>query len=223
MRTLIIGDVHGCKDELEEIVAKFGFVPGKDRLFQTGDLITRGPDSLGALEFARKWGIRSVLGNHEARFISTMNRKPSERTLKEQTYLDRLPFDHKRMLELMSEFPLWIDEPDFLLVHAGLEPGKTRLEDMARKVLLSIRSWDGIGENLDRPGDPAWFDCVTWSKTVVFGHWALGGLVVKPGIRGLDSGCVYGKSLSAWCVEEDKIYQVAAHKVYSVLKLGVLK
>ena len=223
MRTLIIGDVHGCKDELEDIVEKFGFVLGKDRLFQTGDLITRGPASFATLEFAHQLGIRSVLGNHEARFISLLNKTAAERSPKEQNYLDRLPFDHQRMLELLWDFPLWIDEPDFLLVHAGLEPGKTRLEDMQRKVLLSIRTWDGSGDDLDRPGDPAWFDCVTWPKTVVFGHWALGGLVVRPGLRGLDTGCVYGKSLSAWCVEEDRIYQVPARKVYSVLKLGELK
>ena len=217
MRTLIIGDVHGCRHELEELVSKFAPVRGKDRMFQTGDLVNRGPDSLGAARFAKEHGIQSVMGNHEWRLVSIMARKPADRNPKEQAYLTRLGADPEELAELVKDFPFWIEDPDFTLVHAGLEPGKSRLEDMARKVLLTVRTWDGRGEDMDRVGDPPWFDLVRWPRTVVFGHWALGGLVEKPGFRGLDSGCVYGKSLSGWCVEEDRIIQVPAQKAYAHL------
>lgn len=219
----MIGDVHGCKDELEEMLGKFGFVRGKDQLFQTGDMINRGPDSLGALQLAAEVGIRSVLGNHEAKLCDIMQKQAFEQSPKEQRFIERLGPDAEAVYAIVKDWPLWIDEDPFLLVHAGLEPGKSRLEDMHRKVLLSIRTWDGEGEVLDRLGDPPWFDCVHWPKTIVFGHWALGGLVVRDGLRGLDTGCVYGKFLSAWCPEENHIYQVPARKEYSPLLPGVFQ
>ena len=64
-RTLYIGDVHGCADELERIVDAFGFVRGKDTLYQTGDIINKGPDMLRALKFVKDNGILTVRGNHE--------------------------------------------------------------------------------------------------------------------------------------------------------------
>jgi len=217
MRTFIIGDVHGCLDELRLLVDSIGFDSAKDRIFQTGDMINRGPSSYGCLEFARECGIQSVMGNHEARLVQILEKPEAERTRKDHEYLKRLGSDPHRIYEIVKTWPLWIDDPAFTLVHAGLEPGKTRLEEMSHKVLLTVRTWDGKGENMDSPKDPPWFRCMQWSRTVVFGHWALGGLVVQPGFRGLDSGCVYGKALSAWCVEEDRIYQVAARREYSPL------
>ena len=52
-------------------------------------------------------------------------------------------------------------------------------------------------------------------RTVVFGHWARQGLVVKERLRGLDSGCVWGRALSAWIAEEDRIVQVEAARAYA--------
>jgi len=48
-RTLFVGDVHGCLTELEGLLNLAGFLPKRDRLFFVGDLINRGPDSLGVL------------------------------------------------------------------------------------------------------------------------------------------------------------------------------
>ena len=49
-RTLFVGDVHGCLTELEGLLNLAGFLPKRDRLFFVGDLINRGPDSLGVLK-----------------------------------------------------------------------------------------------------------------------------------------------------------------------------
>lgn len=213
MRTFFIGDVHGCRAELEDLLSILSPVKG-DRIFQTGDMINRGPDSIGALKLAQEQGICSVIGNHEARLLRLWRNPDAPRTLKDQTFLGRLGHGWQELAEQVQDWPLWIDEPQFTLVHAGLEPGKHQLEGMTPKILLTIRTWDGVGKNLDHPGDPPWFDVIQWPRTVIFGHWALGGLVCKPGIRGLDSGCVYGRHLSAWCQEEDRIYQVPAHRAY---------
>ena len=47
---------------------------------------------------------------------------------------------------------------------------------------------------------------------MVFGHWARRGLVLRPRVIGLDTGCVYGGQLSAWIAEEDRIIQVDGWK-----------
>ena len=209
-RTLYIGDVHGCADELERIVDAFGFVRGKDTLYQTGDIINKGPDMMRALKFIQDNGILTVRGNHEEHLIRMMATDESEWTDKQRARFARLPLeDWKYILEEVKTWPLWRDTPHALLVHAGLEPGKTRLEDMDPKVILSIRYWE------DKP----WFDQVQWNKTVVFGHWAKMGFVDRrPHFIGLDSGCVYGKRLTAWCPEEDKFYEVPAAREYSPVK-----
>ena len=58
------------------------------------------------------------------------------------------------------------------------------------------------------------------TRTVVFGHWARQGLVVAERVRGLDTGCVWGKQLTAWIAEEDRLVQVPAARVYSPTSLG---
>jgi bis(5'-nucleosyl)-tetraphosphatase (symmetrical) len=54
---------------------------------------------------------------------------------------------------------------------------------------------------------------------VVYGHWASAGLVREPRVRGLDTGCVWGKRLTAWIAEEDRCVHVDAARVYSASSL----
>ena len=50
--------------------------------------------------------------------------------------------------------------------------------------------------------------------TLVFGHWAQRGLVAERGVRGLDTGCVWGGRLTAWIAEEDRLVHQKAAKAY---------
>lgn len=71
MRTIIIGDIHGCSGALDVLLAHIDPVPGKDRLIFLGDLFDRGPDSFGVLkkikQLAENFGEDFILllGNHE--------------------------------------------------------------------------------------------------------------------------------------------------------------
>jgi hypothetical protein len=212
MRTLIVGDVHGCKDELEALVERFGFVPGRDRLLQTGDMISRGPDSLGALELARDLGMRSVMGNHEARLLRILAERPMDRVWKDKMFLERLGDDAVQIAAMVRDWPLWIEDEQFFLVHAGFQPGVSHPVFMDARVLLHVRTWDGEGVDMDNEDNPPWFQCDAWSKTIVFGHWANVGLVQRPGLRGLDTGCAVGGALTGWCPEENRIYQVKSNQ-----------
>lgn len=61
----VIGDLHGCYDLLERLLAKVQFDPGKDRLFSVGDLVDRGPDSIHCLQLLDEPWFYAVMGNHE--------------------------------------------------------------------------------------------------------------------------------------------------------------
>src|ERR1019366_7031386 len=75
-RTIIIGDVHGCSVELAALLDRVGFDYG-DMLVFVGDVVAKGPDSLGALDIVRRTGAILVRGNHEARLLA-WRKSPNE-------------------------------------------------------------------------------------------------------------------------------------------------
>jgi bis(5'-nucleosyl)-tetraphosphatase (symmetrical) len=215
-RRLIVGDIHGCADELAELLFRFKFMPGYDRLFSVGDVVGKGPKTREALELLRQFGAQAVIGNHEQHLLDAAASPAAKRTERHAFYLASLGRDREMWLAHIATWPLYVEEPDLIVVHAGLEPGVARLSDMNRRVVTRIRTWDGSGVNLDRQGvDPPWFECVKPEKTVVFGHWAQRGLVDLPRFKGLDTGCVYGRELTGWCPEDKKFHSVPARRAYA--------
>lgn len=215
-RRVFIGDVHGCLAELCDLEREAD-LSSRDEIVLVGDLVNKGPDSLGVLDWVDRMGARCIQGNHEAKLLQILRRSPAEHTEKEQRFLLQFRGFHEEAGRKVESWPLWIEWPDVVCVHAGLEPGCAHLETMRRKSLLSIRTWDGKGEDLDRPGDPAWFDCLSWPVPVVFGHWAMRGLIDRPDVKGLDTGCVYGGRLTAWSPDEGRFWQVPARKTWKSL------
>lgn len=71
-RDFIVGDLHGCLPQLDHCLAAVAFEPMHDRLFSVGDLVDRGPDSLGVLRLIEKPWFHYVLGNHDADLLETL-------------------------------------------------------------------------------------------------------------------------------------------------------
>ena len=213
-RDIIIGDVHGCAKELKKLLKKVEADPEKDRIWFVGDLINKGPDSRRTMKLFRKTGGRAVKGNHECRLIDQYDKViPRGRLYSDMkaAFGDKLP----ELVEEIRSWPLWIKTDDFLLIHAGMAPGM-RLKKQPAEWLTNIRTWDGTGKNLNRPGaDPAWFECVNYDRLIVFGHWAQLQGVDRNNVIGLDTGCVYGGKLSALILPERKIVSVKAAATYS--------
>ena len=211
-RTIIIGDIHGCLDEFKELLKKVKYNSASDRLILTGDLISKGPYSFETLQLARTLNAEVVTGNHELAFLLYLKNK--KRPYKSFYALkQRMLPQLEEWIHWLENLPLYIEEDDFIVVHAGLHPSQ-HPEKTPPHILTTIRTWDGRGETLHTSCDPAWFDLYQGNKLVVFGHWAQRGLIVQHNVIGLDSGCVYGNALSALILPKRQIIQIKARQVY---------
>ncbi|MBL9079223.1 MAG: metallophosphoesterase [Planctomycetes bacterium] len=200
-RRIFVGDIQGCLEPLERLLAAVAFVAGRDRLLPVGDLVNKGPDSPGVLARLMQLGAEPVLGNHDLHWL----RKQRHADLAQRAWLQAQP-----IVRVMD---------DLIVVHAGLHPHWTeaqlaQLDAAAVDYAVNVRYCDADGNRPDDdwppPGPPfrPWDDFYRGAKRVVFGHWARRGLVVRPQCIGLDTGCVYGGKLSAWIAEQDRIVQV---------------
>lgn len=189
-RTIIVGDVHGCRRELEQLLDRIRFSSG-DRLVFVGDLIARGPDSLGVLDVARRTGALIVRGNHEQKLLDWYE--------DDDTELGRTHMEVARAMRdvdwtLLETSPLWLDLPEHgvRVVHAGVHPG-VPIEQQHPDTLMRIRT---VGKKVP------WGELYRGAPQIVFGHNALGGLQMHPWATGLDTACVYGGRLSAMVLRE---------------------
>lgn len=213
MRTIIIGDVHGCLDELLTLVSRCGYAPG-DRLILVGDLVAKGPDSIGVVSWARESGAEAVLGNHDEHVLRARRGIPGKPK-------------HLRLAEALGrQDAAWLEaRPLFLpagelqgkplvVVHAGLMPG-VPIEAQQRDHLLNLRSVTADGSPSKAiEGDP-WASRWSGPEQIVFGHDSLRGLQQYPWAIGLDTGCVYGRRLTALVLPEGKFVSVSARHAYA--------
>ena len=203
-RTIFIGDVHGCLDELKSLLDILD-VGSQDRVIFLGDIINRGPAPAETVHFIKRAGFESILGNHEASYFSRLDASP-----RYQQFRKDLGEEAHRWL---ADRPLFIETDRFLAVHGGLEPYKHPSES-SPEIIQNIRTWDGKGKDLKSDKNPPWYEFYHGEKPVIYGHWASEGLTIRKNTIGLDSGCVYGNSLSAFILETGQIYQVMAKRVY---------
>ena len=130
-RTIIIGDIHGCFGELQELLDRVGPVAG-DTILSVGDLVDRGPDPRGVVDLFRRPAAdgverRAICGNHERKHIRGVlsHSQQIARLQLGQVRPDRA-FDEGRYAEdvaWMAGLPFHVETPEFRVVHWGLYPG----------------------------------------------------------------------------------------------------
>lgn len=214
-RLFAVGDIHGCRDELECLLEALPLTKD-DRLVFVGDYVDRGPDSAGVVELltqlaASRARTTFLRGNHEAMLLGFLD---GDDVYEEAFLLNggrataasygingrvtpaglrhAMPDHH---IEFLRATTLYYCRGRVVCVHAGLRPG-IALEDQHPDDLLWIR------EEFLRP--PHGFDA-----TVVFGHTPHREILAHvPGKLGIDTGCVYGGQLSAVELPARRAYQV---------------
>ena len=212
-RRLFVGDLHGCLEELNDLLEVFQFNQKKDTLFSVGDILGKGPHVEALLYRLKSLNTTIVRGNHDEALLHYSRLSPEMRQPHQQAYLDSLGKNPSLWLEEVSSWPYYWEMEDILLVHGGLSPLQPPSQTDP-KILMNIRTWDGIGQDLKSESNPPWFDFIHPQKLIIFGHWAKMGKVNRPFFKGLDTGCVYGNQLTGYCPEEDLFYQVPSKKAY---------
>lgn len=125
MSVYAVGDVQGCLEPLQRLLDAVAFEPARDRLWLTGDLVNRGPDSLGVLRFVRGLGSAavSVLGNHDLHLLAVAL---GDRTLRSKdTFGEVLDApDRDELVNWMRHWPLLHHDAalGYSMVHAGIPP-----------------------------------------------------------------------------------------------------
>lgn len=248
----VIGDVQGCCDALNRLLAEIDFSPSRDHVVVLGDLINRGPQNMATLRRLRDLGTAAtcLLGNHDLHLLAVAHgMRPAHRG---DTLTDILDApDRDAWIAWLREHRLAVHEQGWLMVHAGVVPqwdlqttlqlageveqhlrsddmhaflrvmygneparwdaaltGNDRLR-LAVNVLTRIRyvAPDGTLDLRVKTADAAlprgyvpWFEAPqrrTQGVPIAFGHWSTLGLVNRPDLLSLDTGCVWGGSLTA--------------------------
>ena len=248
----LVGDVQGCCDALDRLLAKIGFSASRDHIHVLGDLVNRGPKSLQTLKRLRSLGNAAtcLLGNHDLNLLAiAQGVHPPHRG---DTIGDILEApDREEWLDWLRHRRMAVHAHGWLMVHAGVAPqwdlattlrlaGEveallrgdalagflprmfgdaparwsealagperlrliintlTRVRYVAADGTLDLITKEGLA---DRPsGMFPWFEAPqrqTQGVPIAFGHWASLGLINRADLLALDTGCVWGRQLTA--------------------------
>lgn len=265
----LIGDLQGCCDAFDRLLAELQFSPSRDRLWVLGDLVNRGPASVATLSRLRDLAASAVclLGNHDLHLLAVAaGVRPEHRSDTLREILDSPQRDH--WIDWVRQRPLAAQAPGWLAVHAGVSPAWDAAETLglAGEVEALLRGpdlhgflqvmygneparWDPTLAGPDRwrfvinvltrirfctadgtldfkvkegadaapPGLMPWFEVPgrrTEGVPIAFGHWSTLGLINRPDLLALDTGCVWGGALTAVRVDGGRreVVQVACER-----------
>ena len=269
MAVYAIGDIQGCYDQLVRLLEKIKYNDHRDRLWFTGDLVNRGPQSLQTLRMIKAMGANAtvVLGNHDLHLLATAYDHLSPG--RKDTLDDILAApDRERLLMWLRNRPLMHVDPDLdlVMVHAGLHPHWTidRARSLAGEVESVLRSdehtrfyrhmygdkprnWSNRSRGWPRlrfitniftrlrycnadgkvmlgpkgaPGTQPeglhpWFEIGSRrsrNRRILFGHWSTLALLKNyayPNVYPLDTGCLWGGSLTALRIDTKPFSQTS--------------
>ena len=123
MTTWVIGDVQGCLEAFDALLHALEPDPAADRIWLAGDLVNRGPDSLGVLRRAIRLGAECVLGNHDLHLLAVAyGARPCSASDTFSPVLEAP--DREPLLDWLRRRPLLHHDPEigWTMVHAGLPP-----------------------------------------------------------------------------------------------------
>jgi protein phosphatase len=228
----IVGDLHGCREELEELLTSLGWQSGPDwvhpegrKLVFLGDFVDRGPDPVGVLRIVMSAVKREVAlcvpGNHDIKLLRALHGKDVSRNHGLAETMAALEQESEEFRAQVREFL------DSLVSHAVLDDGKLCVahaglrEEMQGRGSAAIREFALYGETtgeIDEFGLPVrynWAGEYRGRTTVVYGHTPIPEPEWLNNTINIDTGCCFGGRLTALRYPERELVSVAARQVYS--------
>lgn len=214
-RDIVIGDVHGCLEELEQLLERVRYDTSADRLTFVGDLVDRGPDSVGVVrlvrKLAREHAVVCVRGNHEDKYLRYRARLardkegavsfPEPKRILFEAFVDG-------DLDWFESLPLHAQVGSYLVVHGGIDRRHQTPADLEKKRyrsrLMVVRRVDPDTHQMSEGGIP-------WAQLydgrfgpVAYGHEPDDEIRIDTYAVGLDTGCCFGGKLTAMILEEGR-------------------
>jgi protein phosphatase len=237
----IIGDVHGCAEELDTLLIRLGYIwdsdtgifahPGGRKAVFVGDLVDRGSDSAAVLSLVMNMTEEGqaliALGNHDDKLRRALNgnrvkigrelaRTISQLEERGNTFVGRV-------LAWLNKQPwkLVLDNDKLIVTHAGMsERLQERNDDAARSFALygdtDGKTKDANGYYLRRD----WAASYSGRRVVVHGHVPVLEPVIKNNVWNIDTSCCFGNKLTALRYPEMEFVQVEALEEYSSRSLS---
>ncbi|WP_342779977.1 AAA family ATPase [Leekyejoonella antrihumi] len=234
----VIGDMHGCREELEDLLEHLGYTVARDaggraidavhvtgrRVVFVGDLIDRGPDSPGVLRLAMgmvgSGNALCVSGNHEAKLVRALGRKDVKETHGLSETLDQLSREGESFTHEVREFcrglvaHYVLDDGNLVVAHAGL---KEQYHGRASGRVRAFALYGDTSGETDEFGLPVrypWAQDYRGAATVLYGHTPVPDAEWVNNTMCLDTGCVFGGSLTALRYPEREVVSVPALRTY---------
>lgn len=221
-KALIIGDIHGCYDEMIELIKRSGVCIGTDIIITVGDVLDRGYKAYEAIRFfADTDNVFMVLGNHEIKHLKRnifSKDDPSGNIQRLMLKDDQYDFIMNFIKSLPLYMELEINADKYLIIHAGI----TNDIDIS-KIPKHISNYDkidnkvklilGIGsqgrEGFNEKSTP-WYETIDIDSIVVYGHKINDDIVYgsRKNVIGLDTGSYEGKKLSGIMLPDYKVISV---------------
>jgi protein phosphatase len=234
----IIGDIHGCRDELEEVLDSLGYVPDAEagrrhpdgrKVVFLGDLVDRGPDVVGVVTLVRRMVAAGVAfcvpGNHDVklqRALGGANVQVSHGLADSLAQVEALPADERAAWR-----ESYVTFVDGLVSHLVLDGGRLVVAHAGMKAEYQgrtsgrVRSFALFGETTgetDEFGLPVranWASDYRSAASVVYGHTPVPEAVWLNNTINIDTGCVFGGRLTALRWPERELVSVPARQTYA--------
>lgn len=228
----IVGDVHGCREELLDLLARLGYSldegvarhPDGRRLIFLGDLADRGPDAPAVLRLVMASVAAGtalcVPGNHDVKLERKLRGRDVQLTHGLDLTMSQLAAEPPEFLTQLREFlgslvsHYVLADGALVVAHAGLR------QEFQGRASARVREFALYGETTgetDEYGLPVrhpWAESYRGRAQVVYGHTPVPEPVWTNGTLCVDTGCVYGGQLTALRWPERELLQVAAREVY---------
>lgn len=229
-----IGDVHGCADELVALLGMLGYEVAADRTtashpagrraFFIGDLVDRGPDSVGVLRLVmgmvRDGTASCIPGNHENKLSRALGGRKVHRTHGLAETMEQLDAESEEFRQEVQRFidglvsHAVLDDGRVVAAHAGLPE---RLQNRSSGAVRSFALYGDTTGETDEFGLPVrypWANDYRGSAMVVYGHTPVPEAEWVNNTICIDTGCVFGGKLTALRYPEQELVSVPATRTY---------